>query len=204
MKLLYAGPSPFVRKVMVILEEAGATGSIELVDGFGSPVDPNPVVTGTNPIGKVPCLILDDGTALYDSRVICRYLDHHHNAGLYPSGDAQWRTLCLEAHADGMLDAGILCVYELRCREENERSEAWREGQRQKIARGLDALESDWLTHLNGALDIGQIAIACALGYLDFRSEMGGWPDWRDGHPGLAKWGDAFMQRPSMVATKPA
>lgn len=203
MKLLYAQPSPFVRKVMVVLEQAGAADSVELVDGFGSPVAPNPAVTGINPIGKIPCLILDDGTALYDSRVICRYLDRQHALGLYPTGDTEWATLCLEAHADGMLDAGISCIYELRCREEGERSETWRDGQREKIARGLDILENQWVPHLNGALDIGQIAVGCVFGFLDFRKDMGGWPDWRAGHPGLTAWGEAFAQRASMQATAP-
>ena len=203
MKLLYAQPSPFVRKVMVVLHEANVVDSVELVDGFGSPVAPNPAVTGVNPIGKVPCLILNDGTALYDSRVVCRYLDRLHQLGLYPTGDTEWATLCLEAHADGMLDAGISCVYELRCREEGERSETWRNGQREKIARGLDILENQWLTHLNGPLDIGQIGVGCALDYLDFRMEMGGWTDWRDGRPGLATWSETFLQRASMQATAP-
>ena len=203
MKLLYAQPSPFVRKVMVVLHEANVVDSVELVDGFGSPVAPNPAVTGVNPIGKVPCLILNDGTALYDSRVVCRYLDRLHQLGLYPTGDAEWATLCLEAHADGMLDAGISCVYELRCREEGERSETWRNGQREKIARGLNILENQWLTHLNGSLDIGQIGVGCALDHLDFRMEMGGWPDWRDGRPGLATWSETFLQRASMQATAP-
>ena len=203
MKMLYARPSPFVRKVMAVLEEAGTASSVELVDGFGSPVDPNPAVTDNNPLGKIPCLILDDGTKIYDSRVICRYFDEQHNLGLYPTDARKWATLTLEAHCDGMLDAGVLTVYEIRCRDESERSEAWREGQRQKIARGLDLLESQWLDHLNGPLDIGQIGAACVLGYLDFRSEMGGWPDWREGRPGLTAWGEAFLQRASMQATTP-
>ena len=124
MKLLHARPSPFVRKVMVLLEEAGQTGAVELIDGFGAPTAPNADVLAANPIGKIPCLIRDDGPAVYDSRVITRYLDAKFNAGLYPSGDAVWNTLTLEAHADGMLDAGILCVYEVRCRDEADRSVA--------------------------------------------------------------------------------
>lgn len=203
MKLVHAGPSPFVRKIMVLLEEVGKTAEFELVDGFGAPTNPNPNAVAANPLGKIPSLIRDNGPSLYDSRVITRYLDDLYGAGLYPKGDALWSTLTLEAHADGMLDAGVLCVYEIRARAENERSESWVEAQRGKIVRALDALEARWLAHLKGPLDMGQIGVGCALGYLDFRKEMGGWPDWRAGRPGLTAWGEAFLARPSMVATAP-
>lgn len=202
MKLLYARPSPFVRKVMVLLHEAGKVDDVELVDGFGAPTAPNADVLAANPIGKIPALI-DGGRAIYDSRVITRYLDAKFSAGLYPSGDAVWDTLTLEAHCDGILDAAILCVYEVRCRDEGDRSEAWCEAQRAKVARGLDALEADWLDHLNGGTDMGAVGAGCVLDYLDFRAEMGGFPDWRDGRPGLAAWGETFVARASMAATKP-
>lgn len=202
MKLLHARPSPFVRKVMALLEEAGKTGDVELVDGFGAPTAPNDNVTAANPIGKIPALIDGDRT-IYDSRVITRYLDAKFGAGLYPDGDAVWDTLTLEAHADGMLDAGVLCVYEVRCREEAERSSAWTAAQTGKVWRGLDALESDWMGHLSGPVTMAHIGVGCALGYLDFRREMAGWDDWRDGRPQLAAWGEAFMARPSMVVTAP-
>ena len=116
MKLVYARPSPFVRKVMVVLEEAGRTDEFELVDGFGSPVAPNENAIMANPVGKIPCLILDNGQSLYDSRVITRYLDSMYDLGLYPGGEAQWTTLTLESHADAMLDAGVISVYELSTR----------------------------------------------------------------------------------------
>ena len=202
MKLLHARPSPFVRKVMVLLEEAGKTADVELVDGFGAPTAPNANVTAANPIGKIPCLI-DGERTIYDSRVITRYLDAKFGSGLYPEGDAVWDALTLEAHVDGILDAGVLCVYEIRCREENERSAAWRAAQAEKVSRGLDALEAKWMDHLGGPLSIGHIGVGCALGYLDFRREMGGWDDWRDGRPKLAAWGEAFLDRPSMKATAP-
>ncbi|MEM7547371.1 MAG: glutathione S-transferase N-terminal domain-containing protein [Pseudomonadota bacterium] len=203
MKLLHAGPSPFVRKVMVLLEEAGKTAEIELIDGFGAPTAPNDNVIAANPIGKIPCLITDEGLPIYDSRVITRYLDTRYGLGLYPAGDAVWKTLTLEAHADGMLDAAVLCVYEVRCRNESDRSTDWVEAQRGKVARGLDALETHWLDHLDGPLDMGVVGVGCALGYLDFRAEMGGFPDWRVGRPGLTKWGNAFLQRASMAASAP-
>lgn len=203
MQLFYARPSPFVRKVMVVLAEAGQTDAVTLVDGFGSPVDPNSEVIGSNPLGKIPCLVQESGEAMYDSRVITRYLDARYGTGLYPDGDAVWRTLTLEGHADGMLDASILAVYEVRCRDEADRSEAWVAGQRDKIARGLDMLEANWLDYLNGPVTMGHLAIGCVLEYLDFRLEMGGWAPWRDGRPGLAAWSAEISKRPSMTATQP-
>ena len=203
MKLFYARPSPFVRKVMVLLEEAGQTGAVELVDGFGAPTAPNADVLAANPIGKIPCLVRDEGPAIYDSRVITRYLDAQFGAGLYPAGDAVWSTLTLEAHADGMLDAGILCVYEVRCRDENDRSAAWVEAQRAKIESGLNAVEANWMEHLSGPLDMGQVGVGCVLDYMDFRAEMGGFADWRSGRPNLTAWASDFLERPAMVATRP-
>ena len=203
MQLYYARPSPFVRKVMVLLEDAGNSGEVELIDGFGSPTSPNEELIAINPIGKIPCLILEDGSIIYDSRVITRYLDNRFGIGLYPNGNGLWPTLTLEAHADGMLDAAVLAVYETRCRDEQIRSTEWVAGQHAKIARGLDALESNWLDHLASPMGIGHIGVGCVLGYLDFRAEMGGWPDWHDGHAGLATWGDEFLERASMKATAP-
>ena len=203
MKLLYARPSPFVRKVMVLLEEAGKTGDVELVDGFGSPTAPKDAVLAANPVGKIPCLVPDDGRAIFDSRVITRYLDASLGTGLYPDDERIWSTLTLEALADGMLDAGVLSVYAVRCRDEAIRSTDWLGAQREKIKRGLDALEADWIDHLTGPLDMAQIGVGCVLGYLDFRLEMGGWGAWRDGRPRLAEWGEEFLQRASMRATQP-
>ena len=142
MQLYYARPSPFVRKVMVLLEEAGKVGEVELIDGFGSPVSPNEALIAVNPIGKIPSLILEDGRAIYDSRVVTRYLDAIFDTGFYPDDEKVWTTLTLEAHADGILDAAILCVYEVRCRNEEIRSADWVSGQHAKICRGLDYIKS--------------------------------------------------------------
>ena len=202
MKLLHARPSPFVRKVMVLLEEAGKAGDVELIDGFGAPTAPNDNVTSANPIGKIPCLIDGDRT-VYDSRVITRYLDAKLGAGLYPDGDAVWDALTLEAHADGMLDAGVLCVYEVRCREESERSSAWTSAQSEKLSRGLDAVENGWMEYLDGPVTMAHVGVGCVLGYHDFRREMGGWSDWRDGRAKLSEWSETFLARPSMTATAP-
>jgi glutathione S-transferase len=144
--------------------------------------------------------VRDDGPALYDSRVICRYLDDRAKAGLYPAAPRLWDVLTLEATADGILEAAVLMAYESRVRPEEMRLPAWVEGQWAKIDRALDALEDRWLSHLKGPLDIGQIAVGAALGYLDFRH---GGRDWRATRPGLAAWNAVFAERPSMVATRP-
>ena len=200
MRLYISSTSPFVRKVMVVLHETGLADRVDRLAVGGSPVDPGSLPLALNPMGKIPVLERPDGPALYDSRVICRYLDSLTGAGLYPEGPRLWDALTLEATADGILEAAVLMVYETRTRPENLRSVPWVEGQWGKIARALDAVESRWISHLSGPLDIGQIAIGCALPYLDFRHES---RDWRAGRPALAAWERAFSARPAMVATVP-
>lgn len=201
MKLIHANASPFVRKVMVLVHEANQMDAIELIDGFGSPVAPNANALEANPTGRIPCLVLEDGTSVYDSRVITRYLNKRFDLALYPSDDTEFATLVLEAHVDGMLDSAVSCSYEMRCRSESERSQDWLNAHRDKIKRGLDAIEQRWIPHLNGPMDIAHIGVGCALGYLDFRAELAGWENWRDGRPELLAWNSEFSKRPSMQAT---
>lgn len=205
MRLYYSPTSPYVRKVMVVLHETGQLAEVELVSGSGSPVDPGGAPLEANPLGKVPALERPDGPALYDSRVICRYLDASAKdgagGGLYPEGARLWDTLTVEATGDGILDAALLMVYEGRLRPEELRFAPWVEGQWAKVDRALDALETRWMAHLEGPLDAGQIAVGCALGYLGFRHGARGW---RTGRPALAEWFDGFAARPSMVATLPS
>jgi len=197
---LYTSPtSPFVRKVLVLIREAGI-GGIGTEEVAGTPVAPGSLPVDLNPLGKIPALVLDDGRALYDSRVITRYLDSHAGAGLYPGGEALWDTLALEAMADGMMEAAVLMVYESRIRPEERRHEPWVEAQWTKVARALDAAETRWQAHLKGPLDMGQVALAVALGYLDFRHAA---RDWRKGRPALAAWEAAVAQRPALKATVP-
>jgi len=148
----------------------------------------------------VPALERPDGPAIYDSRVICQYLDRRAGAGLYPDGPRLWDTLTVEATGDGILDAALLMIYEIRIRPEGMRHAPWVEGQWAKVDRALDALETRWMAHLDGPLDAGQIAVACALGYLDFRHDARGW---RTGRPHLAGWYGRFAERESMRATVP-
>ncbi|MEZ5772249.1 glutathione S-transferase [Defluviimonas denitrificans] len=198
---LYTSPTtPFGRKAMVLILEAGLADQVEIAQATGSPLDSSKMPLSQNPLGKIPALERGDGPAVYDSRVICRYLDDRAGAGLYPPAPRLWETLTLEATADGMIEAAILMLYEDRLRPEEKRFDGWVEGQWAKIARALDTLEGRWMSHLNGPLDMGQIAIGVALSYLDFRFDARGW---REGRPELARWHEAFAARESMVATVP-
>ncbi len=200
MRLYHSPTSPYVRKVMVLLAETDQTDAVTLVPAGGNPVDPGTLPLAQNPLGKIPCLERDDGPSLYDSRVICRYLDDRAGGRLYPAAPRLWQTLTLEATADGIMDAAILMVYEARLRPEERRHPDWVEGQWAKVARALDALEDRWLSHLCGPLDMGQIAVGCALGYLDLRHPSRAW---RSGREGLAAWAGRFGARASMAATAP-
>lgn len=201
MKLYHAPASPFVRKVMVLLHEAGAADRVTLVPASGHPLDPGTMPVDRNPLGKIPALERPDGPTLYDSRVITRYLDDLLTARLYPAAPHLWDTLVSEATADGIAEAAVLMRYEMHVRPEATRSLEWADAQWQKIARALTALEERWMSHLSGPLDMGQIATGCALGYLDLRH---GDRDWRRGHPALAAWYAAFAARPAMQASAPA
>lgn len=200
MRLYHSPTSPYVRKVMVALHEMGLADQVDLVPVSGTPVDPGNMPLDQNPLGKIPALEREDGPAIYDSRVICRYLDDRAGTGLYPAAPKLWETLTLEATADGVLDAALLMVYEGRVRPEERRHSPWVEGQWGKIARALGAIEERWMAHLNGPLDMGQIAVGCALGYLDFRHADRGW---RAAHPHLAAWEAEFSARSSMQISRP-
>lgn len=200
MRLYHAPASPFVRKVLVLIHEAGAVDQVTLSPASGNPLEPGTIPVDRNPLGKIPALERDDGPTLYDSRVICRYLDEALKAGLYPAAPRLWDTLVLEATADGISDAAVLMRYESHVRPEASRSPAWAEAQWQKIDRALMAIEGRWMSHLAGPLDMGQIALGAALGYLDLRQ---GDRDWRSLRPALASWWKGFAERPAMRATAP-
>jgi len=199
MKLIYSGTSPFARKVVVALIETGQRDDVELETVAVSPVNPGDVVPAHNPLGKLPCLVLDDGTALFDSRVICRFLDTRHSGKkLYPEGEALWPRLSLEAMADGMLDAAVLMIYERLLRPEEQRSPEWVEAQWLKISRALAWLEAN--VKALEADDMASIAVGCALGYIDFRHDE---RNWRATAPKLAEWNATFGERPAMQVSKP-
>lgn len=200
MKLYYSPTSPYARKVMVLLHETDQLEDVTVTVASGSPVDPGTAPIVLNPLGKIPALERADGPALYDSRVICQYLDARAESRLYPEGNRRWDTLTLEATADGILDAALLMVYESRVRPEDKYFAPWVEGQWSKIERAIASLNARWISHLSGPLDMGQIAVACALGYVDFRHDA---RNWRKGNEALSDWYEAFSQRPSMTATVP-
>ena len=200
LQLFTSDTTPFGRKVMIQIHESGLAERVLVTKVSGTPLEPGNLPLASNPLGKIPALVLADGQALYDSRVICRYLDGVSGAGLYPPGTALWPVLTLEATADGILEAALLMVYETRLRPEDRRFAPWVEGQWAKIARALDAVEQRWLALLNGPLTMAHVALGAALGYLDFRHDS---RNWRQDRPGLAAWDAAFRQRPAMVQTRP-
>lgn len=200
LKLYFDVRSPFARKPIVMIHEAGINDLVKLVPVAGTPIDSGSFPTKANPLGKIPVLERQDGPSLYDSRVICRFLNDRFGCGLYPEPPKLWEALTLEATADGIMDAAVLIVYEFRCRSEELRSDIWVEGQWSKIARALDALEERWIGHLDGPMDIAHVAVGCALAYLDFRH---GPREWRNGRDRLAAWHFDFAERPSMTRTVP-
>lgn len=200
MKLYSSPTSPYVRKVLVLLDETGQLDDVEQVEGSGTPLSPHDEVPGKNPLGKIPALERTDGPTLYDSRVICQFLDARAGGKLYPQGNGLWDTLTLEATADGILDAALLMTYEVRLRPEELRMQDWVDGQWSKIQRACNALNTRWMSHLNGPLDMGQISVACALGYVDFRHGDRGW---RKGNDALSTWFESFSKRSSMQSTVP-
>ena len=200
MKLIFSPASPFVRKVRVVIDESGLTDQVQPVPVQTTPLVTDPAARNANPLGKIPALVLDDGKSLFDSRVICRYLNDISGAGLYPA-ERIWDVLTLEALADGIMEAAVLMVYEGRLREAENRSVTWVEAQWEKITHALDALERQEFAAMQGDLNIAHLATACALDYLDFRH---GSRDWRKGHAALDKWHSQIMQRTSLQTTLPS
>ena len=201
MMILRSAPaSPFARKVRIASSLLGLAAKIRI-----EPADPNDTadtLRKQNPLGKIPVLLRDDGTALYDSRVILEYLDHLAGGGrIIPRDlDARMAALTLQALCDGICDASLLVVYEGRYRPAEMKVQAWVDRQEEKVKRGLAALEAD-PPKLDALPNVGQIALACTLGYRDLR--FGG--TWRKDHPKLVAWHDRFAaQVPSFLETKVA
>jgi glutathione S-transferase len=194
-RLHWAPTSPYVRKVMVAAHELSCAERLDLVPTRVETVMAD--VAGDNPLGRIPTLILPDGTALFDSLVIAEFLDDAAGGALFPrSGPERWRTLTLHALAHGLIDAAIAIVAERR-RPEGERSPGFVAARHAEIGRAIDALEQ---RSLGAEPDIGTITAAVALGYVEFRfRELA----WRTGRPKLAAWHAAFAQRDSMRATRP-
>jgi glutathione S-transferase len=202
MKLRYSPTSPYVRKVMVVALETGLAERIERLPTTVAPTKPNDEVARENPLVKVPALTTDDGLVLYDSPVICEYLDTLHDGPkLFPAGDkARWLALRQQALGDGILDAAILGRYEI-LRPKEFQWQDWLDAQMRKVRGALAALEMEAEAgDLGGPLTIGQITIACALGYLDFRYAS---EEWRGKYRRLAVWAEEVAQRKSIQLTAP-
>jgi len=197
MKLHYSPTSPYARKTYAAAIAAGLDGAVELV-----PTDPwasDGAFLALNPLSKVPALTLDDGTTLFDSPVICEYLDAQGGAGLFPApGPTRWTALRQQALGDGIMDSAIARLLDTR-RPEARQSADWQDRQKAAIARACDTLEAE-VDALGDAVTIGTLAVGCALGYLDLRFSGDAW---REGRPRLAAWFAAFSEQPEMARTAP-
>jgi len=194
-----AAASPFGRKVRIAAAVCGLEEKIETV--IADTTDPADSLRTQNPLGKIPALILEDGTAIYDSPVIVEFLDAAAGGGVViPVGKGRIPALTMQALADGVMDASLLRVYEGRYRAPEMHNQRWLDNQRSKVERGLAAFEAS-PPALSAPPHVGQIALACALGYLDLRFEGG----WRASHPRLVAWLDDFSEKtPSFAATRPS
>ncbi len=199
MKLLSSPLSPFGRKVKIVAMMKGVLDQIQ-VEKADTNVPDNKELKQANPLGKIPALVLANGTQLFDSHVICEYLDSLKPAPkLFPAAGAErFNTLTLGALGDGIMEATLMLVYEKRFRPEDKWVETWMDRQQSKIDEALAHLEKN--PPLWGASpDYGHVTIACALGYLDLRLEG----KWRATHPKLVKWLEQFAAVvPAFAATK--
>jgi glutathione S-transferase len=199
-ELFYAPTSPFVRKVMACSIELGIADRIVKLPSAAHPLKRDERIASFNPLAQVPAAKLADGTLVFDSRVICEYLDDLGQGTLFPRGPERWQVLTEQALGDGLLDAALLTRYENTCRSDEIRSAEWIDGQMTKIAAALD--EIDRTVAVFGArISIGSLTIACALGYLDFRFASF---DWRSSRPALTEWFAMMSQRQSLQETIPA
>jgi glutathione S-transferase len=199
-ELFYAPTSPYVRKVMACAIELGLADRIVKLPSAAHPLKRDERIAAFNPLAKVPAAKLADGTLLFDSRVICEYLDDLGHGSLFLRGVERWQVLTEQALGDGLLDAALLARYENTCRSDAQRSSDWIDGQMTKIAAALDQMESD-VAVFGARISIGSLTIACALGYLDFRFASF---DWRSSRPTLTEWFATVSERPSLRDTVPA
>lgn len=201
MKLIGSLGSPYVRKARITLAEKKIDYKLVLEDVWSK----DTTIHASNPLGKVPCLVMEDGEAVFDSRVICEYVDTLSPVGklIPPAGRDRIAVHCWEALADGMLDAAVAIRLESVQRTPEQRSDAWIARQQRKIDEGLAAMAKGlganaWC--VGNHYTLADIAVGCALGYLDFRSpEL----DWRERHPDLARHFAKLSQRPAFVETMP-
>ncbi len=199
MKIYFSPASPYVRKCLVVAHELGIADQIQKLPSNANPVNRDRIIIEDNPLGQVPTFFTDEGAVIYDSRVICEYLNARAHGNLFPAGgDLRWSVLTQQALADGMLGACLIARYEDVARPEPLRWSEWRAAQLDKVTTGLAWMEAN-VAQLQ-KIDIGTISLACLLGYLDFR-----FPDfpWRSQAPQVAQWFTEMSKRPSFQETFP-
>ena len=201
LKLFYSDRSPYVRKVMVTLHEVNLFENVEIVSVRTNPLGVVEDLVDVSPLGKIPTLVLPDGTTIFDSRVICSYLNSIGKSDLYLAQEnLKWSIKTAEANFDGILDAALLMVYEHRYRQDRYQSVEWLENLWKKIERTLDFYNNSSSKILSGSLNMGQISLGCALGYLDYRHNN---RNWRAKNQNLRDWFAEFSERLSMRNTIP-
>ncbi len=200
-KLFYSDRSPYVRKVMVTLHEVNLFENVEIVSVRTNPLGVVEDLVDVSPLGKIPTLVLTDGTTIFDSRVICSYLNSIGKSDLYLAKEnLKWSIKTAEANFDGILDAALLMVYEHRYRQDIYQNAEWLENLWKKIERTLDFYNNSSSKILSGSLNMGQISLGCALGYLDYRHNN---RNWRAKNQYLRDWFAEFSERLSMRNTIP-
>ena len=201
MKLISVNASPFVRKARILVHELGLQERVVVRDiGMVSPISNTQELNAVNPLGLIPALELENGEALYDSTVICEYLNDLVDGPFFPLESVRrFRTLGLQALGNGILELSVALRYETAMRPPALQWQDWIDHQQQKITRGLDALEAR-CEQFEAPPLIGEITAACVLGYRDFRYPD---DDWRPGRPRLVDWYETMMQRDSLRLTQP-
>lgn len=198
MQIYFSPFSPYVRKCLVTAHELGLNDRVQLLASNANPVTRDQEIIAKNPLGKVPTFVTDDGAVLYDSRVVCEYLNDLAKGSLIPAGgNARWATLTLQALGDGILDGALIARYEDVVRPEPLRWPEWRAAQLDKAETSLAHLSANPALIAPGRVDIGTLTVACALWYLDLR-----FPEfaWSERHASVAAWYAEFSKRPSLSA----
>ena len=209
MQLHHSQNSPSVRKVLILAHELGLINEITLITELPNPLNTKQPSSASNPLSKIPTLILGDGSSLYDSRVICEYLDdlaqrRGSTKTFFPTDPTQkWKVAKLQSLADGIIDAGIIATYEMIYRPEEYRYQDWIEAQWTKMLRGFEWLEVEAREgRLNGVekMTVGEVTVICALDKFGRRNEE---DKWEDRWPALAAWAEQFKERDSFKKTRP-
>ncbi|KAJ3057030.1 hypothetical protein HK097_001514 [Rhizophlyctis rosea] len=209
MQLHYSQNSPSVRKVLILAHELGLTNEITLITEKPNPLNTAQPSAASNPLSKIPTLILEDGSTVFDSRVICEYLNdiaqtRGSTKSFFPTDPAQkLRALKLQSLADGIIDAGVIATYEMICRPEQYRFQDWIEAQWIKILRGFNWLEGEAKEGMLAGVDgmtVGEVTVICALDKFGRRNVE---DRWENRWPALAAWAEQFKNCEGFKTTRP-